>query len=1014
MSRNGKNNHYHYAEQYEKRTRRIRVRDVLRLPKKSVIFALLVLFAFGLISTTFAAYISNVYDDSTNGTGRGIVMQTRNKKAQDDTLAGVGANADLASTGATVDLYLQPADTWITSGYSFKANINYKDGGLTGWHQYDMTFCGMTMSGRPVYKYSATAGNVHDLQFQAYDGTTWKAEYKVVTNQSSGVALSNYAGTSKVYYSATECGTVDTYTLYNGTNSGATSNTKVDDFTSFSNGVYSMTKTLTGGTTYNYYLYNSKYEFGNKTFRGSYTKTSGATAGTVSGNMNAYRDASSNVFKFTPTYTGTYTITWTLNSELNSDSGAEHLIKYGSLAITSSDFYSVEIAQAADHGTVTPASKTYIQSGDSQSLVITPDNGYLINTVTKNSGTSASWTTSTSGGYSGTVTPSANTKYTVTYREVLKTVTINTNKPGTVAINSGQTMPENTNFAATKSTNLGVDTGTYVFAKPQTGFSFDSWSQVPSSSLTFSGDTTISGSTVRRVYVRGNGSDTPATLTANFTLNNPTFSAFEYSANYTFTGIPLSCTSTATSATGVNTGITYSYSLPGGTTGASVDSDGTFTATEPGTYTVTAQATDTVTVSGSTFTANSSTRTQTITVYPSPHVSVAAEPGDTSTITGTGASGDPYIFVIRQPIVAKATLLGDTEGGVTDYHRDIFTYTWSVDGENWYPDPQDPDTDEFTNEYEVTNVNVDPPHEPDQYFSTMAAVTGQSFTFYCRANLTANTDIEIIVPVTFQYNVSSEILRIDDFYFMEDKGTGTKVKSLTPHQMIYPENSAGLAADITYGGDEFNHYITYNNDLSSNYRAIYNAQATAILNQFFNSMPGHENDPGTAEDHYVNDVYLNYTSKPGVKSFKLKVEDTRAPSTLYAEAGPLNTVVGTRDLAGSKPIYFKTSSSLTNVRNIVLFYYKGEEWHFQNGQLVSAGYYRFNVPSDVTGVFFGAAKSGIYGLPTMLSNGDTGSIAFSATDYVAWSGSQVSLSTGNPKYTGVISGTSITGSFGPM
>lgn len=110
-----KNNHYHYAEKFDHRRRR---QQKLFMPRRAVVVAALVLLIFGLISTTFAAYVSS--NESNLDEGHSIIVDVRTAKAQKD-FALTGANADLAGTSYDVTagaiVYFDTTG-WDTSTYS--------------------------------------------------------------------------------------------------------------------------------------------------------------------------------------------------------------------------------------------------------------------------------------------------------------------------------------------------------------------------------------------------------------------------------------------------------------------------------------------------------------------------------------------------------------------------------------------------------------------------------------------------------------------------------------------------------------------------------------------------------------------------------------------------------------------------------------------------------------------------------------------------------------------------------
>ena len=128
MSNRRKNNHYHYAEKFDS-SRRGRRGFTAYMPFKSVIISLVVLLMFGLLSTTFAVYVTDnepEYDPAAESPA--IVVQARNLKASRD-VAFTGANADLASTGSisfsgSSELYLDK--TSFSASYTYYYFVLFK------------------------------------------------------------------------------------------------------------------------------------------------------------------------------------------------------------------------------------------------------------------------------------------------------------------------------------------------------------------------------------------------------------------------------------------------------------------------------------------------------------------------------------------------------------------------------------------------------------------------------------------------------------------------------------------------------------------------------------------------------------------------------------------------------------------------------------------------------------------------------------------------------------------------
>ena len=131
MSKNRKNNHYHYAEKFEDRRRRSQKANRAFMPFKSVIISLVVLMMFGLVSTTFAAY---VYDNQSEPgvEPSPIISEMRNIKASRD-ISMTGVSGEWASVGGNVSGgtgYVELPSGWTTSTYSHVQFCLYQNGYL--------------------------------------------------------------------------------------------------------------------------------------------------------------------------------------------------------------------------------------------------------------------------------------------------------------------------------------------------------------------------------------------------------------------------------------------------------------------------------------------------------------------------------------------------------------------------------------------------------------------------------------------------------------------------------------------------------------------------------------------------------------------------------------------------------------------------------------------------------------------------------------------------------------------
>lgn len=105
------------------------------------------------------------------------------------------ASPGLAQTETTV-YYAIPSEEVGT--YTVKLNVNRKGIGGEDWAQYEMTATGGTYEGNPVY--TCTFTDLYDglqkMQFQLYDGSTWKSQEEPITSWTS---VGTYNGKLKEY-----------------------------------------------------------------------------------------------------------------------------------------------------------------------------------------------------------------------------------------------------------------------------------------------------------------------------------------------------------------------------------------------------------------------------------------------------------------------------------------------------------------------------------------------------------------------------------------------------------------------------------------------------------------------------------------------------------------------------------------------------------------------------------------------------------------------------------------------
>ena len=169
MSNRRKNNHYHYAEKFDDR-RRVRGRTAF-VPFKSLIISLIVLLMFGVVSTSFAVYISdNGAEYDPEDTTPSLIIQARNLKESRD-VAMVGADGEIAFTG----------ETW-----SFSGGYVYFDNTTTNWNTtyvylvigkstYSSVYSMTKITNTNYYYCSFPSNGWRDAEYMAFigSGSTW-------------------------------------------------------------------------------------------------------------------------------------------------------------------------------------------------------------------------------------------------------------------------------------------------------------------------------------------------------------------------------------------------------------------------------------------------------------------------------------------------------------------------------------------------------------------------------------------------------------------------------------------------------------------------------------------------------------------------------------------------------------------------------------------------------------------------------------------------------------------------
>ncbi|MBQ9680420.1 MAG: hypothetical protein IJV48_07055 [Ruminococcus sp.] len=403
MAHNRKNNHYHYAEKFADKRRK---QSMLFMPKKTAIVAALFLLIFGIVSTTFSAYISdNIHPEERE---HSILVNVRNTKAQRD-IALTGANADLASTGGdlTAPVYYVDTEGWGSANmYFWKSDGYTQNSGMT------------KMTGTKIYyRNSGWGGYAGFLINKAADDWTNKTS-DITGNVSAGTY---FKGTSNVQY----------------TNTGDL-NSKLN--------VYTMVS-YDGGNSYQY-LANSSIYTSASLSEFNYANAKYATTAR-SGNTQ-----SSNPFTHYPAYGSEYTLTANCpntvefrgfyNTSNEHPSSTATKTKTETASKLNNGEYNWYAYYVVPYVNATAIAPSYIATSSSNpSISYTGDGQYAWATITANSITGytfSNWTYNTgtqtyASGYSSTKSP---TKVRTT-ANCTATANYTINPPTAVSISNKQT-----------------------------------------------------------------------------------------------------------------------------------------------------------------------------------------------------------------------------------------------------------------------------------------------------------------------------------------------------------------------------------------------------------------------------------------------------------------------------------------------------------------------------------------------------------------------------------------------
>ncbi len=838
-----KNNHYHYAEKFDDKRRK---NNVLFIPRRTTFVAALILLVFGIVSTTFAAYVSTDKPEEETD-NHSIIVDVRTAKAERD-IALTGANVDLAGTGykaSSGSIVYFDTTGWNTSTNScVQIMIGRDTSGDKYSNTYDMTRVGST--NLYYYKFSGDWDNFNQICFIATP-SHW-GEY---IGQSPADRKGSAACYTNTWGSSNLTNTKYCFQKASSSNNANISSTNNNDYNSLLNStfyLYAATKKGSGS-------YESSTDGGNAT-------QSGTTKNTTSESSTA--------------------------SYSTSTSSANPATNYPMMGSSV---------------TLTNSKKTGYKFDD-----------YVFDDINGSNTAGSPINMTYRGGQ--------NTTVYARFSEVMHNVRIANNIDSTV---------DTSNTAS-----VGISTTKTITAPAKTGYTFHHWTQPTGTTVTsgtVGSSTTQGSSSITFTYSSTATTAQNVTWTANYTINPPTNVSISDNS-MSVGGSAVSLNPQYTVASGLTANVTYTIvnenNQTVGSSVASVNSNGSFTATVPGVYTVTISVTST----DGTRTSSAVTDTATVTVSP-------AKPTWTLTMNGyddgTGTENDPYLVTLGSNFSFTAAISNPPSDN-------NYVYTW-YNGDN------------------------------------QVLGTGRSLTFGAATAseaTTANVEVEVYCVVSYTGATPTTTSdRLEKWYYIKSLIKSFEIPDM---QKIYATpNDAKM--DIIYNITNASQYDT---SLYFSHNNLTFYQVDVAQGAFLGTVIGQN---ALNEDIYQYDPSAQMYPV-GVKYFYLAM----SKQGISAKTDVIHTTVGASDESASRAVYFINSSGLgidSTTYRVMAFYIDGNgDLKYQTAQDVYKGItgkpqnirFRALIPSDATKVSFAVAKRAKYDIPA----DDTDAPDYSADFFYAY------------------------------
>ena len=964
MSQNRRNNHYHYAEQYTDGSyrRRVRAASVLRMPKRAVFFAVLMLLVLGIVTATFSANNTSA-DDQPSGS---LIVKVRNTKTANDlvvdgmdreeALALTGANYDLAATAAVTDLRYNSSTKgwgtdstvkgnssgWIPVSFSDASNESFKIY-HDGWGDAYFSKSAAAVSLNTQYTLNNTGSNPNMTYSFAAGNYGIKIENPDAYNNMKMTIYRLFDASSVFYIDVSDFWSADnpeiggyfcdstsnTATWVRAERCGDISNTHLYRLVAPSSAIYSklvLGRFQTGTTAAQ--MQFSGTRFWNQSVDILYQAGNTKIKITSAGKNGSEESSTVSTSSITHTHKY-YAYEYTRN--------------------TASDSYSVAVNDTTGTTVTCTNSTISLSASDRSGSGYVFDGWYRGTDLGENNATTlvSSNRSCTDTNYSGT------SYYYAKYTLDSFNITYNADASPATAT-AGTIKNPTTNSVPTGVKKVyGVDYTITSNKFTRAGYTQVGWSTTPNSTSSsgsgfYAFGATYSTNAALILYpvwelntpTKLNDANSPPQITTplNMTVGGsvdltPSVSAKSADANRAYTSTIVSTTAPA------------GYTASIGTNPSNASTFLKFTASTPGVYVVRLTVTDTsvTNVVNTNNRASANTNDVTINVVPDTPTFTLELHDPIADPLRDGSESDKALKIMigtRYYFVASVdqTYLTNHPAGSS---AGQYTYTWSTDPDFAQAHIVGTGTAiAFNENYDLITV----PADPDQRDYAAESTSIRIVTLYCRA--TCNSAYNSSLGKALYYYVQPLI----------------KSFKYEPLQKIYNTNDQTVSLAAQYN---------MNNNTTFTDRLLFSADNNTFVEA--------DSQQGFITS-FVNAI-RSYLYPSGPKFFKMEITGRNSQNELITSVSDtIHTTVGTAESSASRTLYFNNTTSAELKNYLVMCYYVdgSGELGYQTAQDMHYGTnnagqnYRVLIPADAESVCFGVVATNVvhkyYGMPTV-SNG---------------------------------------------